>query len=118
MYEEKQAPLATIHIEATVDKEWGHQLIEVLPGVLDQEVSEDQEDAFWVAVEFTLCPKTKFIAMNHEEKLCKELNQALGRELLHWRVETVYPQTDNSGLAGLLLLMNTVSLQDIMELGA
>lgn len=115
---EELKPLVSIQIEATADNEWGQQLLEMLPGVLDREVPEEQQDAYWVEVDFTLGPKTKFIILQSNAQFRDRVNQVLGRALITWRVEDVYQQKNASGLTSLLMLMNTVSLQDIMALGA
>lgn len=116
--QEELEPLISFTVIAKEDEEWGLDVIAQLLERLD-EVSEDQEDAFWVAVTIDRSEDKYNVALNNEERFLEHVNKALGQELRVWRAEAVYRQdSDMGGLVGVLILMNTVSLQDIMSLGA
>ena len=112
-------PLISFTIETKVEDQWGVVMVEQLITSIDASVPDEQQDAFWVKVSLTKKVGVVNVLLTNEERFIDRVNKALGQELLAWRVEAIYPEdSDQGGLAGVLLLMNTVSLQDIMALGA
>jgi len=119
MWTEEQEPLFSFTVAATVAGEWGKGVIEQILKRFDAAVPAERVDAFWVQVHFDQSEDVLDVVISDEDRFIKRVNKAMGQALLSWRLETVYSvkSAHEEKLAGVLLLMNTVSLQDIMSLG-
>jgi hypothetical protein len=117
MLTEQVDPLISFSIATLPANTWGPPLIQQLLVSLEEEVPPEQEDAFWVDV--TLTPRKHNIELTDKARFLRHVNAALAQDLRYWRCEDVHRQHGGmGGLVGVLLLMNTASLQDIMRIGA
>lgn len=116
--DEQEKPLFVLEQLAEVGSTWGDKMAESLSKLLIARVPEERSEAFWVQVKFKPQEGVEYVALQDEEIFTQKVNEILGRNLCPWRVEIVYGQHKDYGLDGVLLLMNTVSLTDIMAFGA
>ena len=117
MDQETLDPLISFTVMAKPSEEWGVDMVAELVEQIDKVVTSEQEDAFWVNVSIKQ-GKSLGILMDNDERFIAQVNKGLGQALIAWKVEAVYRQKNSQDrLVGLHLLMNTVSLQDIVSFG-